>query len=151
MYEAEGFCDPVFAGFILLPTRCDYALTYRRLIWVERIETLRVLRKTTLPLASTLTAIETDADMMTIYVTALKHGISAIPRMIALHHVVRFLFDERVKKGESLVELVMKYVRLCSGEIQEDLMRFERVNEFNEVVCLEKIPAGRREMIQGDS
>ena len=62
-YEAEGFCDPVFAGYILLPTRCDYALTYRRLIWVERIETLRLLRKSCIQVSKTLTAIETDADM----------------------------------------------------------------------------------------
>eukprot|EP00116_Pleurobrachia_bachei_P003694 sb/3463956/ len=48
-FAAEGYCDPVYAGFLLLPTRCNYALSYRRLLWVERVETLRFLRSSSLP------------------------------------------------------------------------------------------------------
>ncbi|KAL5251188.1 hypothetical protein ACHWQZ_G016781 [Mnemiopsis leidyi] len=144
-YEAEGFCDPVFAGYILLPTRCDYALTYRRLIWVERIETLRLLRKSCFLVSKCLTAIETDADMMTIYVTALKNGISGIPKMIAMHHLVRFLVDDRVKKEDDLLNLVLRYLKLCSEDVKEELLKFHKVNEFNEIVFHEKLPVGRRE------
>ena len=147
-YEAEGFCDPVFAGYILLPTRCDYALTYRRLIWVERIETLRLLRKSCIQVSKTLTAIETDADMMTIYVTALKNGISGIPKMVAMHHLVRFLVDDRVKKEDDLLNLVLRYLSLCSEDVKEELLKFDKVNEFNEIVYHEKVPLGRKEVFR---
>ena len=148
IYEADGFCDPVFAGYVLLPTRCDYALTYRRLIWVERIETLRLLRKAPIQISKTLAAIESDADMMTIYVTALKNGISGIPRMVAMHHLVRFLVDEKVKKEKDLLNLILRYLSLCSDDVKEEILKFDRVNEFNEIVFYEKVPAGRREIMQ---
>ena len=146
-YEAEGFCDPIFAGFVLIPTRCDYAMTYRRLIWVERIETLRLLRKANILLHRTLLAPESDADLMTIYVTALKNGITGLPKLIALHHVVRFFTDDKVIKDDKLLNVMLKYVSLCSDDVKEQLLKFERINEFNEVVFYEKAPAERREKL----
>ena len=144
-YEAEGFCDPVFAGFILLPTRCDYALTYRRLLWVERIDTLMMLRTATIEVRRTLRAPESDADLMSIYLSALKNGLTGLPKVIALHHVVRFFTDERVKKDDKLLSVMLKHVSLCSDQVKEELLKLERVNEFNEVLFYEKVPVGRKE------
>ena len=68
--------------------------------------------------------------------------------MVAMHHLVRFLVDDRVKKEDDLLNLVLRYLSLCSEDIKEELLKFDKVNKFNEIVYHEKVPVGRKEVFK---
>ena len=79
--------------------------------------------------------------------TSLKNGISGLGKWVAIHHVVRFLTDERVKKGEELLWMVRGWLALCPDQIRDEVLVWGGMDERNEVLWLEKPPPGRREMM----
>ena len=150
MYQADSFGDPVYAGYLLLPTRADYAVIYRRLLWLEQPEVLSSLPSSALPLETILQAPETCPDMLSLYVTGLVSGLRGLPRNIALHQVAHYWNSYTEQKGKTHLEPQQDgplrrhfFKTLLKSEIVKDLvLRYKGVNG-NEVQFYDVVPKGR--------
>lgn len=130
-FVGVSYCDPVFGQYILIPLQQCHSVRFRKYIWTEQTAVLRLLStpisQLPVPLKEFLEPLETDVQLLNVYLHALATGRvremwSPVMYTVARHHVS--LYVKVNGNHPTGLSLLHKIQNLGNKELQTLLLQY---------------------------
>ncbi|XP_065056434.1 RNA polymerase II-associated protein 1-like isoform X1 [Rhopilema esculentum] len=167
-FSGTSFGDPLFSNFLLIPLPQRFDVKYRKSLWGENCETLRIfslpIKSVTIPLSNFLDPLEEEEGMIQLYLKSIASGLirpSWCPffYLLAIHHLSSYIFSEsesgnadfsNLKIEKKRLLLLDKIVNIKNEEAKLDVLLYEKVDldSSKGFKVHAKLPANRQVIIE---
>lgn len=145
-FEAVSFGDHLFAYYALLPVQQSFSFQFRKALWYDHIDVLRTLHihpsECPIPVQNFLEPLEGDPALISLYFTSLIQGKvratwSPMMHLVAMHHVVNFVFGSRRETKETVhaararLKLLKGMLALQNRDLQQSLLLYRGPDPSN--------------------
>lgn len=142
-YQSASFGDSTFANLLLIPMQLKHDVKYRKAIWTDYCDILRIfpitIQKISTDMKWYFAAECEDIEMIEIYMRAILTG-SIKPTwcpffyLIAVHHVNQFIFqkvgEENVNESTETMRHIYlkKIINMVDKELKDDVIRYDKLD-----------------------
>ncbi|XP_033105370.1 RNA polymerase II-associated protein 1-like [Anneissia japonica] len=164
-FAAVSFGDHLFGHAILLPLQQRFSSQLRRAVWSEHAGVLRSLSipvsKFLIPLEGFLHPIETNQELLSMYLSGLSTGIvkqtwCPVLYLIATHHLANYVFNDY--KGNDNKEVVTNFkkkiihrvMNMKDQTLQNHILLYKCVNKMSPLGfdIYAELPLPRSQLLQ---
>ncbi|XP_047132220.1 RNA polymerase II-associated protein 1 isoform X1 [Hydra vulgaris] len=159
-YLSSSFGDPTFSNLVLVPMQLKHDVKFRRAVWTEFCDILRMfplpILQVSIDLKNFLTSDTEHEEMIEIYFYAMEQKrvrISWCPifYLIAVHHINQYIFNPNAAHDISKRAFMLKKVLLFNDkDLRDDIVLYETldINNLKGFRLLSQIPPSRELFIR---
>eukprot|EP00794_Sanderia_malayensis_P020498 gene20498-22515_t len=143
-YCASSFGDHVFSNFLLIALQQKYDCKYRKALWMNGEDVLRVfplsVQSVLMRLENFLEPNETDEELLGLYLLHLSNG-DARPSwcpflyLVGVNHLSKYIFDvgdvqdySEMRISKSRLHLLKKVISMKNEDVRSDIIMFDKVD-----------------------